>query len=106
MEMKIAQPIFGILLALTKKRTYQNDMKSTNSDKNDDQNMKKQSYQNKMNKTFITCFWTAFHQLNEIWTEIVKDSYCTTRICSWAQNVVVSYEILVRFKPKSVCIFV
>ena len=29
MEMKITQPIFGILVALTKKRTYQNDMKST-----------------------------------------------------------------------------
>ena len=29
MEMKIMQPIFGILVALTKKRTYQNDMKST-----------------------------------------------------------------------------
>ena len=29
MEMKITQPIFGILVALTKKQTYQNDMKST-----------------------------------------------------------------------------
>jgi hypothetical protein len=29
MEMKITQPVFGILVALTKKRTYQNDMKST-----------------------------------------------------------------------------
>ena len=29
MEMKITQAIFGILLALTKKRNYQNDMKST-----------------------------------------------------------------------------
>ena len=29
MEMKINQTIFGILVALTKKRTYQNDMKST-----------------------------------------------------------------------------
>ena len=29
MVMKIMQPIFGILVALTKKRTYKNDMKST-----------------------------------------------------------------------------
>jgi hypothetical protein len=29
MEMKITQPMFGILVALMKKRTYQNDMKST-----------------------------------------------------------------------------
>ena len=29
MEMKITQPILGILVALTKKGTYQNDMKST-----------------------------------------------------------------------------
>ena len=29
MEMEIVQPIFGILVALTKKRTYQNDMKLT-----------------------------------------------------------------------------
>ena len=29
MEMKIMQPIFGISVALTKKRTYQNDMTST-----------------------------------------------------------------------------
>ena len=29
MEMKITQPIFGILVALTKKRTFQNEMKST-----------------------------------------------------------------------------
>ena len=28
-EMKITQPIFGILVALTEKQTYQNDMKST-----------------------------------------------------------------------------
>jgi hypothetical protein len=29
MEMKITQPIFGILIALLKKQTYKNDMKST-----------------------------------------------------------------------------
>ena len=29
MEMKITQPIFGILVALMKKQTFQNDMKST-----------------------------------------------------------------------------
>ena len=28
MKMKIMQPIFGILVASTKKQTYQNDMKS------------------------------------------------------------------------------